>query len=238
MPRSSQTRLGLASEQPGTCTGPPRLPSPQGAEQEARMNAFVPPGYLSFDDAIDRVAEITMLARESTSPAAHIAKGTFAKEVAMTERRLLGKEELRKRLHAEKIPSAVITEDGSCHPTPGHIWGGEQWNEALYYNRITFPDNRYVSAYVSGRPIIPKDALEEAFNTDGPVKAETHRRDVEIFSLFKTASTANPQAKRRRIYEIMRGLQPNLFKNRREPTSGKILSDQSIGRIIREQQRQ
>ncbi len=134
------------------------------------MNAFVPPGYLSFDDAIDRVAEITMLARESTSPAAHIAKGTFAKEAAVIERRRLGKEELQKLLYAEKIPSAVIKENGSCHPTPGSIWGGKQWNEALRYDRITFPDNRYVSAYVSGRPIIPKDALEEAFNPDGTVK--------------------------------------------------------------------
>ncbi len=201
------------------------------------MNDFVPPGYLSFDDAINRVAEITMLARESTSPAAHIAKGTFAKEVAMTEQRPLGKKELRKRLYAEKIPSAVIKEDGSYHPTPGHIRGGEQWNDALYYNRITFPVNRYVSACVSGRPIIPKDALGEAFPPDGPAKAETHRRDVEIYSLFKTARTANPKAKLERVYEIMKGMQPDLFKNRREPNSGKILSNQSIGRIIREQQR-
>ena len=156
----------------------------------------------------------------------------------MKEQRLLAKEELRKRLYAENIPSAVIEEDGSCHPTPGHIWGGEQWNEALYYNRITFPDNRYVSAYVSGRPIIPKDALEEAFNTDETVKAETHRRDVEIYNLFKATSAANPQEKRGRISDIMKKKQPDLFKDRRDLTSGKILSNQRIGRIIRQQQRQ
>ncbi len=83
MLRSSQTRLALASEKPDTCTGPPRLPSPQGAQQEARMNAFVPPGYLSFNDAIDRVAEITMLAREDTDPEPPrpgIAKGIWAKD--------------------------------------------------------------------------------------------------------------------------------------------------------------
>ena len=130
------------------------------------MNAFVPPGYLSFDDAIDRVAEITTLARGSTSPAA-------------IEQRRLGKEELQKLLYAEQIPSVVITEDGSCHPTPGSIWGGEQWNEALRYDRITFPDSRYLSAYLSGRPIIPKDALEEAFNPDGTVKEAPKKKEPE-----------------------------------------------------------
>ena len=95
--------------------------------------------------------------------------------------------------------STVIEEDGSCHPVPGHIWGGEQWNEALWYDRITFPDSRYLSAYLSGRPIIPRDALEEAFNTDETVKAETYRRDVGIYNLFKATSAANPQEKCRSI---------------------------------------
>jgi len=38
VPRSSQTRLALASEKPDTCTGPPRLSFPQGAKQEARLS--------------------------------------------------------------------------------------------------------------------------------------------------------------------------------------------------------
>ena len=38
MPRSSQTRLALASEKPDTCTGLPRLSFPQGAEQEAQVS--------------------------------------------------------------------------------------------------------------------------------------------------------------------------------------------------------
>ena len=200
------------------------------------MAAFIPPEYLSFSDAIDCIAERTMLARESASPAAH--KGTWAKEAAVIEQRRLAKEELQKLLYTEQIPSVVIEEDGSCHPTPGYIWGGKQWNEALGFNRITFPDSRYVSAYVSGRPIIPKDALKAAFNPDGPVKAETHRRDVEIYSLFKTTSTANPQAKPGRIYDIMRAERPDLFMNRRETGRDKKISDQRIARIIREQQEQ
>jgi len=193
VPRSSQTRLGLASEQPGTCTGPPRLTPPQGAEQEARMNAFVPPGYLSFNDAIDRVAEITALAREPARPAAHddtypeptqpgTAKGIFAKEAAAIEQRLLAKEELRKLLYAEQIPSVVITEDGPCHPAPGSIWGGKQWNEALRYDRITFQDSRYVSACVSGRPIIPREALEAAFNPDGTMKEPPEKEPEPVVS--------------------------------------------------------
>ncbi len=58
MPRSSQTRLALASEKPDTCTGPPRLSFPQGAKQEAHMSNFVPSGDLTFSDALDRVATI------------------------------------------------------------------------------------------------------------------------------------------------------------------------------------
>ena len=37
MPRIEMARLALASEKPDTCTGLPRLPSPQGAEQEAHI---------------------------------------------------------------------------------------------------------------------------------------------------------------------------------------------------------
>ena len=37
MPKIEMARLGLASEQPNTCIGLPRLSSSQGAEQEARM---------------------------------------------------------------------------------------------------------------------------------------------------------------------------------------------------------
>ena len=121
------------------------------------MNTFVPPGYLSFGDAIDRVGEIIMLSRESTNPAAH--------EDTDWEQRLLAKEELQKLLYTEQIPSVAIEENGSCHPTPGYIWGGKQWYEALRYDRITFPYGR--SSHVSGRPIIPKVALEEAFTPDG-----------------------------------------------------------------------
>ena len=179
MLRSSQTRLALASEKPDTCTGLPRLPSPQGAKQDARMNVFVPPGYLSFNDAIDRVVEITMLAR--VTPASHPKPPRS--EITEWELRLLAKEKLQELLYTEQIPSVMIEENGSCHPTPGYIWGGEQWNEALCYDRITFPDNRYVSAYVSGRPIIPKDALEEAFNPDGTPRSTAEASSAQEASM-------------------------------------------------------
>lgn len=68
MPRSSLTRLALASEKPGTCTGPPRLSFPRGAEQEARVSPFVPTGYLALYEAIERVAFI-MHGNEFVPPA-------------------------------------------------------------------------------------------------------------------------------------------------------------------------
>jgi len=172
------------------------------------MNAFVPPEYLSFDDAIDRVTEIAMLARDPGSvltqdeksalqgtrtmmawlirqgrpgvtpasdpkpPWQEIIKEEFStikdKEAAMKEQRLQAKDELQRLLYTEQIPLVAITESGSCHPAPGYIWGGRQWFEALRSNWITFP-NGYGSS-VSGRPIIARDALEEAFNPDGTVK--------------------------------------------------------------------
>jgi len=172
------------------------------------MNAFVPPEYLSFDDAIDRVAEIAMLARDpgavltqdeksvlqgvrdrlawairqsrpGVTPASdpkppqsettkEEVKKIMDKEAAMIEQRLLAKEELQRLLYIEQVPSVAITENGYCHPAPGYIWGGKQWYEALKSNWIAFP-NGYGSS-VSGRPIIARDALEEAFNPDGTVK--------------------------------------------------------------------
>ena len=157
------------------------------------MNAFVPPKYLSFADAIDRVAEITMLARESTNPAAHegtdpepprpgIAKGIRAKEVAMIEQQRLAQEELQKLLYTEQIPSVVIEENGSCYPAPQYIWGGKQWSEALYYDRVTFPYGPGGS-YVSGRPIIPKDALEEAFTPDGTPRSTAEASSAQEASM-------------------------------------------------------
>ena len=48
-------RLALASEKPDTCTGLPRLTSPQGAEQEARMEKLShPPEFHEKEVILDR----------------------------------------------------------------------------------------------------------------------------------------------------------------------------------------
>lgn len=199
------------------------------------MNAFVPPEYWSFDDAIDRVAEIAMLARDPGSlltqdekgvlqgmrarkawaisqgrpgvtpasypepPRLEIIKEEFKKimdkEAAMKEQRLLAKEELQKLLYTEQIPSVAIEENGSCYPAPGYIWGGKQWSEALSYDRVTFPYGSGGS-YVSGRPIIPKDALEAAFDPDG-----TPRSTVEASSAQEASMPRHRY--RTRLLDIM-----------------------------------
>ena len=50
------------------------------------------------------------------------------------------------------------------------VAGGKQWEEALRSDWVVFPGAYGLS--VSGRPIIPLDALEAAFNPDGTVKEE------------------------------------------------------------------
>ncbi len=58
MSKIEMARLALASEKPDTCTGLPRLPSRRSAQQEARMDIFVPDGYLTLPATIDRVTAI------------------------------------------------------------------------------------------------------------------------------------------------------------------------------------
>ncbi len=55
MSKIEMARLALASEKPDTCTGLPRLPSPRGAKQEARMEKLShPPEFHEKEVNLDR----------------------------------------------------------------------------------------------------------------------------------------------------------------------------------------
>lgn len=77
---------------------------------------------------------------------------------------------LQQLLYVGRVPSKIITDQGALIETPKHVWGGDQWYEAFRSNRIKFAPRLGVT--VSGRPLIPRDALEAAFNPDEPVKEE------------------------------------------------------------------
>ncbi len=187
------------------------------------MSNFVPSGYLTFSDALDRVASVL-----------HIQK----REAQQT---------LRQLLYSGQVSSRIIERSGQKPDTPTHVWGGMKWDEALKSGAVCFE----VAAYAPdahGRVIIPEAALKTALNSYGVTKgvaeqAEsgkpgTRQRDEQIYALFKTTSVANPQAKRGQIRDMMRGQRPGLFTNRREAAGDKQISDQRIDRIIREQQKQ
>ena len=176
------------------------------------MSNFVPSGYLIFSDALDRVAS-----------ALHIQK----REAQKT---------LRQLLHSGQVPSRIIERSGQEHDTPAHVWGGMKWREAIKSGAVCFE----VAAYAPdahGRILIPQSRLIETLKSRIPQKTETYQRDKQIYKLFKATSAANPQAKRERIFEKMRVKEPGLFMNRREAVSNTQISNQTIARIIREQQR-
>ena len=227
----SRTRLALASEKPDTCTGPPRLSSPQGAKQEARMSPFIPTGYLTLTAAIDRVVELRQggdlsrlltederatlrnwrdyfdRIRRPPSPAPvtpvpkadgsnysgartpgekyphrlveakperpditrEVLRDLKEKEAFFNEQRPAAGEVLRHLLYTGRVPWEIITEDDTRIAAPKHLSGGNQWYEALKSNRVTF---RPGILSVTGFPVISRDALEAAFNSDGTVKDE------------------------------------------------------------------
>ncbi len=189
------------------------------------MSNFVPSGYLTVSDPLDRVASVL-----------HIQK----REAQQT---------LRQLSYSGQVPSRIIERSGQKHDTPTHVWGGMQWDEALKSGAVCFE----VAAYAPdacGRVIIPEAALKTALNSYGVTKvvaeqAEsgvgkpgTHQRDEQIYALFKATIVANPRTERERIYDMMRLERADLFMNRREAARNREISNQRIARIIREQQGQ
>ncbi len=185
------------------------------------MSNFVPSGYLTFSGALDRVASVL-----------HIQK----REAQQT---------LRQLLYSGQVPSRIIERSGQKPDTPTHVWGGMQWDEALKLGAVCFE----VAAYAPdacGRVIIPEAALKSALNSYGVTggdeeqvakKLKTHKRDEDIYKLLENIDAANPKKNRGQIYNLMRVAQPDLFKNRREGASGGGISDATIERIIRGQQK-
>lgn len=96
-------------------------------------------------------------------------KDLLEKEPPFKEQQRAAGQVLRQLLYAGRVPSEMITGEGSRIETPQYIWGGGQWHEALSLNKITF---RPSILSVTGFPIILLVALEAAFNPDGTVKEE------------------------------------------------------------------
>ena len=96
-------------------------------------------------------------------------KDLLEKEPPFKEQQRAAGEVLRQLLYAGRVPSEIITGEGPRIETPQYIWGGGQWHEALSLKNITF---RSSILSVTGFPVIPRDALEAAFNSDGTVKEE------------------------------------------------------------------
>ena len=175
------------------------------------MNAFVPSEYLSFGDAIDRVASDL-----------HIQK----REAQQT---------LRQLLYSGQVPSRIIERNGQPHDTPTHVWGGVKWGEALKSGTVCFE----VAAYASdthGRIIILQKSLIETLKLRIPQKTETHQRDERICELYKNFSE-KPNLTCRAIFDLMKTQYPDLLKNRRTRGNTKIISLDRFKKIIREQRK-
>ena len=94
------------------------------------------------------------------------------KEPLFKEQQHEAGEVLRQLLYTGRVHWKIITEDGTLIAAPKQLSGGNQWHEALRSNRITF---RAGILSVTGFPVVSRDSLEAAFNTDGTVKEERKR---------------------------------------------------------------
>ena len=110
--------------------------------------------------------------------------------------------------------------------------------------------------------MIPRDALDAVFNSDGTVKeepepvtpaiedaaeqddnstqivakkTETYERDKEIYTLYIETLEANSKEKEAQIFSLMKKKEAALFINRRTAKSSETISDSRIRHIIREQ---
>ncbi len=174
------------------------------------MSNFVPSGYLTFSDALDRVASVL-----------HIQK----REAQQT---------LRQLLYSGQVPSRIIERSGQKPDTPTHVWGGMQWDEALKLGVVCFE----VAAYAPdacGRVIIPRSRLIETLKSRIPQKTETHQRDERICDLYKNFSEDQPNLECKAIFDLMKAQYPDLLRNRRTRSNAKLISLSRFKKIIREQ---
>ena len=91
-------------------------------------------------------------------------KDLTRKETLFEDQRPAAGETLRQSLYVGRLSSPTITDEGSLIETPKDVWGGDQWYEVLRSGRIKF--GRGLGVSVSGQPLIPRDALEAAFNPE------------------------------------------------------------------------
>ena len=115
------------------------------------MSSFVPSGYLTFSDALNRVASVL-----------HIQK----REAQKT---------LRQLLYSGQVPSRIIENSGQTYDVPTHVWGGMKWDEALKSGAIRFEVAAYApDAY--GRIIIPQSRLIKTLKSHIPQETGAHQR--------------------------------------------------------------
>ena len=93
------------------------------------------------------------------------------RETQLEERRYAARGELQKALWTGRLAAIVIAEDGSPRVIPKHLWGSNQWHKLLRTGEIQWFERGLVDT-VSGRPLIPRDALEAVFNPDGTAREE------------------------------------------------------------------
>jgi hypothetical protein len=171
-------------------------------------------------------------------------KALSEKEVFFKEQQRAAGAVLRQLLYAGRVPWEIIAEDGTRIAAPKHLAGGDQWYEVFKSNGITWGSG---ILSVTGFPVIPRGALEAAFNSDGTVKAdtgtqsvakktETCERDKKIYTLHIETLEANSKEKEAQIFKLMKKKEPALFINRRTAKSSETISDTRIRHIIRKQQ--
>jgi hypothetical protein len=159
-----------------------------------QVSDFVPPEYLTIQDAIDRIVELKQgggplftgeewAILRDMQPNARPEPGSrdgdmrpadkappekildlLQRKSSLPSRRFAAAQELRNRLYAGEIYSETITDRGASIETPIEVWGGREWGRLQESGRVTFP---YDLSFVKGRPLVSRESLESAYSPDG-----------------------------------------------------------------------
>ncbi len=122
----------------------------------------------------DQTTDVAVKANPRPNISPDEIKALMAKETRMKEQELLVSETLRQLMYDGRVSLEIITDGGALLRVPKHILGGEEWNNALRFDRVKFvlPGSHPLAKPIEGRPLISQSALEAAFDPDGAVRAD------------------------------------------------------------------
>ena len=126
------------------------------------MNAFIPLGYLTLEDALIR-----------------FGKRKFPDDWEV--KKTASRQEFQQLLFAKRVPAKVLTDAGDIKPLPSSDWGASRANRILETGRAPvsigsyyFPETAYY------RVLIEESAIDALFDAEADVSEDWHENAYDV----------------------------------------------------------